>query len=99
MAEYTPNNTNSKVHTAELMLLSSEGVDMNRNYIYDSRITGTSTQGWRDGADVSYLRFNPNGLKVFSKQTSRYIPMGDCESLADFRLHVADWAQKEQIPV
>lgn len=98
MMEHTQQNTHSKVHTAELMLLSAEGADMQQDYMRDSRMTGEWKRGKYKGEPVCYLRFNPNKLKVYSKQTSRYIPIGDCESLADFRLHVADWARLEAVP-
>lgn len=98
MMEHTQQKMNSKVHTAELMLLSAEGAEMHQDYIQDSRMTGEWKRGKYKGEPVCYLRFNPNHLKVYSKQTSRYIPIGDCESLADFRLHVADWARVEAVP-
>lgn len=97
--EHTQQNTHDKVHTAELMLLSEMGADMQRDYHRDSRITGSATRGKHRGMPVCYLRFNPNGLRVYSKQTSREVPIGDCESIADFRLHVADWAQVEGVPL
>lgn len=99
MMEHTQQNTHGKVHTAELMLLSAEGADMSRDYHRDSRVTGSATRGKHKGDSVCYLRFNPNGLKVYSQQTSRDVPIGDCDSLADFRLHVADWARVEGLPL
>lgn len=98
MMEHTQQNTRSKVHTAEMMLLSAEGADMHQDYHCDSRVTGTASKGVYSGAPVQYLRFNPNGLKVYSRQSSRNVSIGDCESLADFRLHVADWARLEDVP-
>lgn len=99
MMEHTQQNTHGKVHTAELMLLSAEGADMSRDYNRDSRVTGSAKRGKHKGEPVYYLRFDPNELKVYSKQTSRHVPIGDCESLADFRLHVADWARVEGLPL
>lgn len=98
MMEHTQHDTTNKVHTAELMLLSADGADMQQDYHRDSRVTGSATRGKHRGAPVCYLRFNPNDLTVYSKQTSRNVPIGDCESLADFRLHVADWARVEGVP-
>lgn len=98
MMEHTNKNIHSKVHTAELMLLSAEGADMQQDYIQDSRMTGEWKRGKYKGEPVCYLRFNPNGLKVYSRQSSRNVAIGDCESLADFRLHVADWARVEAVP-
>lgn len=96
--EHTKQNTHGKVHTVELMLLSEKGADMQQDYNRDSRVTGEERKGMYEGAPVYYLRFDPNKLKVYSTQTSRYVPIGDCESLADFRLHVADWARMEGLP-
>lgn len=96
--EHTKQNTHGKVHTAELMLLSEKGADMQQDYHRDSRVTGSPTRGKHKGAPVCYLRFNPNDLTVYSKQTNRNVPIGDCESLADFQLHVADWARVEGVP-
>lgn len=96
--EHTKQNTHGKVHTAELMLLSEKGADMQQDYHRDSRVTGSPTRGKHKGAPVCYLRFDPNELKVYSKQTSRNVPIGDCESLADFRQHVEDWARVEGVP-
>lgn len=98
MMEHTLQETHNKVHTAELMLLSAEGAEMHRDYRRDSRVTGTGSRGMHKDEPVCYLRFNPNGLKVYSRQSSRDVPIGDCESLAEFRLHVADWARVEEVP-
>lgn len=99
MEDYTQQETAGKVHTAELMLLETEGADTAKDYSRDSRITGAAKKGRYRWEDVCYLRFNPNDLKVWSSQTSRYIPVGACESLADFRLHVRDWAETEAVPL
>ena len=99
MMENTQNRIECKVHTAEIMLLSAEGADMSRDYHRDSRVTGAAARGKHRDEPVCYLRFNPNGLKVYSRETSRDVSIGTCESLEDFRLHVADWARVEDIPV
>lgn len=96
--EHTQQHTQGRVHTVDLMLLSEKGADMQRNYHRDSRVTGKERKGMYKGFPICYLRFDPNTLKVYSKQTNRYLKMGNCESHADFRLHLNDWGRVEVLP-
>lgn len=89
----------AKVHTVQIALLDTEGTLKGRTIDNDFRVTKDIGCGRINGEQVRYLKFNPNAYKQLSPNRDHYIPLGDCESMKDFELHVIDWAEHEGIPI